>query len=117
MVFTDPISSVESTPVTGNKFTNSCDEWRDGTYEKFNEWAVRQFGEAELDSDDEAEIPVHKQKSKDITFEKNSRGDFVLPPMQNYKNIRQKQRVIRGYIGAVYRQSTHSILFHFIFLL
>lgn len=113
----NPVFSLESSPVVGNTFTNSCDNWEEGTYEKFKEWSVRQFGVEKLNSDDEAEVPVHKQKSKDIVFEKNRRGNFVLPPMHNYKTTKQRQRVIRGYIGAVYRQSSHSFQFYFVFLL
>lgn len=108
-------SSIESTPLIGNAFTNSCDEWRDGTYENFKGWAVRQFGVEELDSNDEAEVPVDKQKSKDIVFEKNNRGHFILPPKQDFPKNRQRQKVIRGYIGAVYRKSIHSLVFLFFF--
>ena len=90
--------------MVGNAFTNSCNDWEEGTYEKFKEWAVRQFGEGELDSDDEADIPMHRQKSKDMVFEKNRRGHFVLPQKYDFKNNKQKQKVLRGYIGAVYRQ-------------
>ena len=110
------ISSVESSPVAGNKFTNSCDEWRDGTYDNFNQWAVRQFGIEELDSNDEAEVPADLQKAKDMVFEKNGRGEFILPSMVKCQNTKQRQRLIRGYIGAVYRESTHS-LYIYIFLL
>jgi hypothetical protein len=105
------IYSVESSPVVGNTFTNSCDNWRDGTYENFKEWTVRQFGVEELDSNDEEEVPVHKQKSKDMVFKKNSRGHFVLPPKQEYKTNRQRQKVIRGYIGTVYHQSIYFVAF------
>jgi len=88
--------------MVANAFTNSYPDWRDGTYENFKEWAVRQFGAKELDSDDEAEVPVHMQKAKDITFERNRKGVYVLPPMTDYKTTRQRQRVIRGFVGAVY---------------
>lgn len=57
----------------------------------------------EPDSDDEAEIPVHRQKAKHIEFERNDVGDFILPPPSNYRLVRGRQRVVRGYIGAVYR--------------
>jgi hypothetical protein len=90
--------------VVGNTFTNSCNDWEEGTYEKFKEWAVRQFGEGKLDLDDEADIPIHRQKSKDMVFKKNRHGHFVLPQKYNFKNNKQKQKVLRGYIGAVYRQ-------------
>jgi hypothetical protein len=98
----DQSASVESSPLVGNPFTHSYGDWRDGTYEHFKEWSVKQFGLKALESDDEAEIPVHMQKSKDIVFEKKN-GKYLLPDMDNYRTNRQRQRVIRGYIGAVYR--------------
>ena len=96
--------SVESSPNVGNAFTKSCNTWRDGTYKNFTEWAVRQFGNKDLDSGDEVDIPADMQKSKDIVFEKNEQGHFILSPMENYNTIKQRQRVVRGYIGAVYRK-------------
>ena len=98
------IRSVESSQCVGHSFTNSCPDWRDGTYQMFNDWALKQFGAKELDSDDQAAIPVQFQKAKNIEFKKNANGEFILPPMSNYGTIRQKQRVIRGYLGAVYSQ-------------
>lgn len=103
------IPSVETSPEAGNAFTASCNDWKDGTYSNFNDWALKQFDLKELDSDDEGEVPVHLMKAKDIIFERKKTGEFILPPMSNYKTVRQKQRVVRGYIGAVYRQSIHSI--------
>ena len=47
---------------------------------------------------------MHFQKAKDLEFKKNKFGELILPPLVNYKTIRQKQRVVRGYVGAVYRQ-------------
>ena len=91
--------------MVGNSFTHSCSDWRDGTYEHFKEWAVKQFGLKDLDSDDEGEVPVHMQKAKDIAFERNREGEYILPDMSNYRTIRQRQRVVRGYIGAVYSMS------------
>jgi hypothetical protein len=64
-----------------------------------------------LDSDEEAEVPVYMQKAKNLGFEMNDDGNFILPEMAPYKTIREKQRVVRGYIGAVYRLSFY---FHFI---
>lgn len=96
-------SSVETPPLAGNSFTNSYNDWREGTYENFKDWALKQFGVKDLGSDDQAEVPVNFQKAKDIAFEKNKRGEFILPPRANFKTIKQKQRVVRGYIGAVYR--------------
>jgi hypothetical protein len=107
------ISSVESSPNVGNAFTKSCDGWRDGTYENFKEWAVRQFGIEKLQPDDEGEVPADMQKAKDITFEKNERGHFILPPLANYNTTKQRQRVVRGYIGAVYRKQI--FFFHYFF--
>ena len=95
--------SVESSPHLGNSFTNSCPDWRDGTYENFKEWALKQFGVKELDSEDNAEVPVNFQKAKDLEFKKNASGKFILPPIGNFQTTRQRQRVVRGYIGAVYR--------------
>jgi hypothetical protein len=66
-----------------------------------------------MDSDDEGEVPVHMQKAKDIQFEVNKKGFFILPPRANFKTIRERQRVIRGYIGAVYRASLHLSSFFF----
>ena len=60
---------VATTPNVGNSFTKSCNNWRDGTYENFTEWAVRQFGKKDLDLGED--IPVEMQKSKDIVFKKN----------------------------------------------
>jgi hypothetical protein len=98
------IPSVETSRSGGNAFTKSCDDWRDGTYEKFKEWAIGQFDDKDSNSDDEAEVPVDTQKAKDIEFEKNKKGNFVLPPIENYNTIKQRQRIIRGYVGAVYRK-------------
>ena len=94
--------SVESSPNSGNKFTNSCKTWREGTYENFKEWVVKQFRISELGSDDEAEVLADMQKAKDISFEKNDCGHFILPPIENHHSMKQRQRIIRAYIGAVY---------------
>jgi hypothetical protein len=93
----------------GSSFTDSHADWREGTYENFKNWALTQHGLNDLDSDEEAEVSVQYQKAKDISFEKNRKGYFILPPKANYKNNKQKQRVIRGYIGAVYRTSIQSV--------
>jgi hypothetical protein len=71
---------------------------------------VKQFGLDELDADDDAEVPVLMQKAKNIEFERDEGGQLILPPMSEFKTIREKQRVIRGYIGAVYRQYIHFII-------
>jgi hypothetical protein len=106
---------VESTPVVGNNFTNSYPDWREGTYDNFKQWALKQFGVEELDSDDEAEVPVHMTKAKNIQFERNKHGELVLPSITNYKTAKQKQRMVRAYIGAVYR-SLLEFLNHFFLL-
>ena len=85
-----------------NSFTASNPDWKEGTYENFKKWSLKQFALDEKDSEDEAEVPVMYMKAKDITFEKNKRGEFVLPPIHEYRTAKQRQRVIRGYIGAVY---------------
>ena len=104
--------SVESSPNIGNSFTKSCSDWKDGTFENFNDWALKQFRFQKLGAEDEAEVPVDEQKAKDLKFDKNDNDDFILPPKTDLKNIRQKQRVIRGYIGAVY---SPYLLFTFFF--
>jgi hypothetical protein len=111
------IPSVESSAMVGNSFTNSCKDWMDGTYENFTMWAGKQFGLKEMESDDEADVPVHMTKAKDLVFQRNKKGLFVLPPMQDFKTVKQKQRVIRGYIGAVYRKFIQFIRFFFFFLI
>ena len=75
---------------------------------------MKQFGHENLESEDEGEVPVYMQKVKDLAFERNKDGVFILPDMGNYKTICEKQRVVRGYIGAVYHMSFHS--FHWLFL-
>jgi hypothetical protein len=98
---------VESSPNVGNAFTNVHKDWQEGTYENFKDWAVKQFGVGDLDSDDEEEVPVHLQKAKDIEFKRNECGEFILPPKTDFKTIRGMQRVIRGYVGAVYSECVH----------
>ena len=77
-------------------------DWKDGTYESFTDWALKQFGHKGKDSDDDVEAPFHMKKAKDIVFETNRRGILMLPLMSEYRKVRDKQRVIRGYVGAVY---------------
>ena len=100
--------------MVGNSFTHSCGDWRDGTYKNFKEWAVKQFGLKNQDSNDEAEVLVQTMKAKDIAFEKDKNGEYILPDMDNYKTIHQKQRVIHVYIGAVYCTYSHIIGFSFL---
>lgn len=104
-LFMTNFSSMETPPLVGKSFTNAHQDWKEGMYENFKEWSVKQFGHQPLESEDEAELPIQFQKAKDISFEKNRRGHFVLPPLRNYRTIKQKQRVIRAYVGAVYRKS------------
>ena len=54
------------------------------------------------DSDDEGDIPVRFQKAKDISFRRKKNGTLLLDPMSEFKTVKDRQRVIRGYIGAVY---------------
>jgi hypothetical protein len=105
---------MESSPIAGNTFTNVHKDWKEGMYENFKDWSVGQFGLREMESGDEAEVPVNFRKAKEIIFEKNRRGEFILPPMENYKKIKEKQRVIRGYVGAVYRESVLGSSFFFL---
>jgi hypothetical protein len=100
---------------TRSSFTQSCPDWKEGTYENFKGWALKHFGENEVDSDEEADVPVHFKKAKNIEFRKNSKGHFILPGMGNYRTTRQRQRVVRGYIGAVYSKQRKSILFLYSF--
>jgi hypothetical protein len=104
---------VESPHNVGNPFTNTCKEWKEGTYKNYKDWAVKQLGLEELNSDDEAEVPVLMQKAKNIEFERDGSGELILPPMSEFKTIREKQRVIRGYIGAVYSQYFHFTVISF----
>ena len=70
-----------------------------------------------MDSDDEAEVPANMQKAKDIEFKRNEKGVLRLPPNSDFKTIRAKQRVVRGYVGAVYSQSIRlKVFFEFFFL-
>lgn len=110
------IFSVESTPNVGNAFTSACKDWREGTFENFKDWAVKQFGFEELDSEDEADPPVDAQKAKNLKFFRNEKGDFIVPKKSDFKLTKQRQRVIRGYIGAVYSQYTHSFFDCFFWL-
>ena len=102
------ILSCESTSNSGSTFTNSYPDWQEGTYNNFQEWVAKQFGLRDLGSDDEEEVPVDMQKAKNLEFSKNKRGDLILPPIEYFKTIRQRQRVIRGYIGAIYCKSIES---------
>jgi len=98
----------------GNSFTNTHKDWSEGTYDNFKDWTLKQFGVEDLDSDDLAELPIHMQKAKDIEFDKNKSGQFILPPITDCKIIRDKQRVIRGYLGAVYSKYIHLAVFSFL---
>ena len=97
---------MESAPVSGNSFTTSRSDWKEGTYDMFREWSMKQFGSGESDEDEEREVPVQMQKAKDIAFDIDEDGKLILPPLTNFRRLREKQRVIRGYVGAVYRESS-----------
>lgn len=101
--------SVESGAEAGQSFTHACPDWKEGTYELFKDWAAKQFGDSA--HDDEEEVPVHHQRAKDISFKRNESGQFILPPMTDYTKIRQKQRVIRAYAGAVYSKPIYHMFF------
>lgn len=64
--------------MAGNLFTESCSDWKEGTFELFKVWASKQFGLRELETDDEAEVPVRKRKAKNIHFEKNDDGVYIF---------------------------------------
>ena len=93
---------METPLLVGNSFTNAHKDWKEGMYENFKEWSVKQFGHQPLESGDEVELPIEFQKAKDISFEKYHHEHFVLPSLQIYRTIKQKQRVICAYVGAVY---------------
>ena len=95
----------------GKSFTNSQIDWKEGTYEYFKDWAVKHFGLKEKDSDDDdADVPARMMKAKDIEFRKNRKGVYILPHYSDYPVVKDRQRVIRGYIGKVYRQSFYFVL-------
>lgn len=64
---------------------------------------MKQFGVEDVELDEEGGVPADVQKAKDMVFEKNDLGHFILPPIENYNTTKQRQKVVRGYIGAVYR--------------
>ena len=77
-------------------------DWSEGTYEKFKEWAVSHFGLKEGESDDEADVPANFMKAKNIKFRKDRHGVYVLPHISDYRKAKERQRVVRGYLGTVY---------------
>ena len=79
------ITSVESSPVVGNSFTNSYVGWRDGTFGKFEDWAVKQFGVKEPESDDEAEVPVDISRQRISVLNKTGVGKLYCPLFMNTK--------------------------------
>jgi hypothetical protein len=70
--------------------------------DKFQKWSLGQYDPKERDSDEDDEVPVRFQKAKDIVFSVNKRGYLILPPKDDFEKTRERQRVVRGYIGAVY---------------
>lgn len=103
--------SMEGSLQIGNHFTNSCPDWQEGTYENFKEWALKQFGAKDFDSDYNTKVPVNFLKVKDIEFKKNKAGVLVLPPIHDFNTTRKRQRVVCGYIGAVYCVYIQLIMF------
>jgi hypothetical protein len=100
--------SVESTPQVRNSFMHACPDWKEGTYELFKDWDAKQL--TDLQSEDEAEegeVPVEFKKAKDNSFTRNEGGGLILFPMTDYKKIRQKQRLVHAYAGAMYSKSMH----------
>ena len=89
--------SMETPLLVGNSFTNAHKDWKEGMYKNFKEWSVKQFSHQPLESGDKAELPIEFQKAKDISLEKNHCRHF-LPPLQIYRTIKQKQRVIHAYV-------------------
>jgi hypothetical protein len=53
------------------------------------------------------------QKEKALAFERNDDGLYILPDMCDYQINGQRQRVVGGYIGAVYHMSIQSAGFFF----
>lgn len=96
------IHRIETTSSKGSLFTKSYPDWREGTSNLFDEWSLQQLGVKEPVSEDEGEVPVHLRKAKSIEFALNSRGHFILPPLNTLKRTQAKQRMVRAYIGAVY---------------
>jgi hypothetical protein len=94
----------------GNSFTNSQRDWKDGTYENFKDWAVRHFEVKGKESDDDVEVPARMMKAKDIVFRKNANGVYIVPHWSDYPLTKDRQRVVRGYIGQVYSQSFDCVL-------
>ena len=70
-------------------------------YENFKDWSVKKIGHQPLESGDEAEFPIQFQ----YLFIKEPLRVFHFAPLQNYRTIKQKQRVIWAYVGAVYHKS------------
>ena len=97
---------METPLLVGNSFTNAHKDWKEGMYENFKEWSVKQFSHQPLESGDEAELPIEYFKRLKISLLKRTiMGILFCPPLQIYRTIKQKQRVIHAYVGAVYRKS------------
>ena len=79
--------------MVGNRFMNSYVDWKEGTYENFKDWVVRQFdlkdGESEEEEDFSAQIP----KARDIFFTKKKKEVYILPPMSNFKTVFLEENV------------------------
>ena len=78
--------SVKSTPEVRNSFTHACPEWKEGTYELFKDWAVKQFSDSRSeDEGEEGDVPIEYKKVKDISFKRNGSGGLILSPMSEYR--------------------------------
>jgi hypothetical protein len=87
---------------------HACPDWKKGTYKLFKDWAAKQLTDPQSEDEaEEGEVPVEFKKSKDISFPKSESGGLILLPMTDYKKIRQKQRLVCTYAGAVYSKSMH----------
>ena len=81
--------NVKSAPKVRNLFTHACPEWKEGTYELFKDWAVKQFSDPRSEDEGEGDVPVEYKKMKDILFERNGSGGLIIPPMSEYVKSRE----------------------------
>ena len=52
-----------------------------------------------MDSDDNAPVPVNFQKAKDIKFDKNSSGEFILPQSKILLRLVRGKGLFGGILG------------------
>ena len=76
---------METPPLVGNSFTNVHKDWKEGMYKNFKEWSET-IWPSTIGIWSEAELPIEFQKAKDISFEKNHHGHFILPPTSNIQD-------------------------------